>query len=98
METALKLYEKIANTLRENIQTGLFVEGDKLPSIRQLVTEFEVSISTVQQSYHQLEMEGLIEARPKSGYFVAHKMESPSLPLPQDPHSALLKYRNGKMF
>jgi len=66
----MKLYEKVANDLRENIEAGLFVVGDKLPSIRQLVTQYSVSISTVQQAYHHLEMENLIEARPKSGYFV----------------------------
>lgn len=85
MAPQLKLYEKIANALRDNIHTGLFVEGDKLPSIRKLVSEFKVSISTVQQAYHQLEIEGLIEARPKSGYFVAHKIETPSLPFTSRP-------------
>ena len=63
----MKLYDKVANALRENIYGGLFVAGDKLPSIRQLVAQHSVSISTVQQAYHQLEMEDLIEARPKSG-------------------------------
>jgi len=76
----MKLYDKVANGLRENIHNGLFVAGDKLPSIRQLVAEHNVSISTVQQAYHQLEMESLIEARPKSGYFVAYVSSSPVLP------------------
>ncbi|WP_160062071.1 aminotransferase-like domain-containing protein [Psychromonas sp. L1A2] len=81
----MKLYDKVANSLRENIHSGLFVEGDKLPSIRQLVAEHNVSISTVQQAYHQLEMEGLIEARPKSGYFVAYKTTTPTLPITSRP-------------
>ena len=81
----MKLYDKVANNLRDNIQAGLFVESDKLPSIRQLVAEHSVSISTVQQAYHQLEMEGLIEARPKSGYFVAHKTTTPTLPITSRP-------------
>jgi len=76
----MKLYDRVANALRDNIHAGLFVVGDKLPSIRQLVAEHAVSISTVQQAYHQLEMEGLIEARPKSGYFVAHISSAPVLP------------------
>lgn len=76
----MKLYEQVANALRDNIQAGLFIVGDKLPSIRQLVAEHQVSISTVQQAYHQLEREDLIEARPKSGYFVAHVRRNPVLP------------------
>lgn len=73
----MKLYDKVANDLRDNINAGLFVVGDKLPSIRQLVAQYSVSISTVQQAYHHLEMENLIEARPKSGYFVSI---SPTIP------------------
>jgi DNA-binding transcriptional MocR family regulator len=81
----MKLYDKVATVLRENIHAGLFVSGDKLPSIRQLVAEHSVSISTVQQAYHQLEMESLIEARPKSGYFVAHTTTQPILPITSRP-------------
>lgn len=76
----MKLYDKVANDLRENIHAGLFVEGDKLPSIRKLVALHSVSISTVQQAYHQLEMENLIEARPKSGYFVSLIAKTPARP------------------
>jgi len=76
----MKLYDKVAKDLRENIHTGLFVAGDKLPSIRQLVTQYSVSISTVQKAYHQLEMENLIEARPKSGYFVSLVTQMPARP------------------
>ncbi|MFQ3176845.1 MAG: DNA-binding transcriptional MocR family regulator [Psychromonas sp.] len=81
----MKLYDKVANVLRENIHAGLYVAGDKLPSIRQLVAVHKVSISTVQQAYHQLEMEGLIDARPKSGYFVAYISASPVLPITSRP-------------
>lgn len=81
----MKLYDKVANILRENIHAELFVAGDKMPSIRQLVAQHNVSISTVQQAYHQLEIEGLIEARPKSGYFVAHNKVAPVLPVTSRP-------------
>ncbi|WP_413699140.1 PLP-dependent aminotransferase family protein [Psychromonas sp. KJ10-10] len=76
----MKLYDKVANDLRENINAGLFVAGEKLPSIRQLTAQYSVSISTVQQAYHRLEMERLIEARPKSGYFVSVKTIIPARP------------------
>jgi len=77
----MKLYEMLADTLRENIQQGLFQSGDKLPSVRQLAGKHKVSISTVQEAYRHLEMEGLVEARAKSGYFVlAH---TPEYKLPQ---------------
>ena len=76
----MKLYEKLAETLREHIQQGLFQAGDKLPSVRQLSAEHGVSISTVQEAYRHLEMESLVEARAKSGYFAMANTPSYKLP------------------
>ena len=44
--------------------------GERLPSIRQTCRTHAVSPVTVTQAYYLLESRGLIEARPKSGYFV----------------------------
>lgn len=43
--------------------------GDKLPSVRMLSQELAISINTIQQAYYCLEVEGLVEARPQSGYY-----------------------------
>ncbi|HEY5716369.1 MAG TPA: PLP-dependent aminotransferase family protein [Psychromonas sp.] len=85
----MKLYEKLADTLREHIQQGLFQAGDKLPSVRQLAALHGVSVSTVQEAYRHLEMENLVEARAKSGYFAmphtpVYKLPETSRP-PQRP-------------
>ncbi|TDO98687.1 PLP-dependent aminotransferase family protein [Marinomonas balearica] len=69
----MTLYSQLADRLREHIKLGFFNNGDKLPSVRQLANEHGVSISTVQEAYRILEMEQLVEARPKSGYFVPQK-------------------------
>lgn len=50
-----------ANTLRP---------GDRLPSLRGLSEKLSVSIPTIKQAYGELERQGMIEARPKSGYFL----------------------------
>lgn len=76
----IKLYEKIADTLREEIDQGLFQSGDKLPSVRQLSGLYKVSISTVQTAYRHLEIENLIEARARSGYFVTANLPLYKLP------------------
>ncbi|MCA9619818.1 MAG: PLP-dependent aminotransferase family protein [Myxococcales bacterium] len=44
--------------------------GDKLPSIRKLRRERGLSTSTVTQALAELERRGVVEARPRSGYFV----------------------------
>jgi len=44
--------------------------GDKLPSIRSLHRDLGLSISTVYKAFVELESAGVVQARPKSGYFV----------------------------
>src|SRR4249920_3377933 len=55
--------------------------GDKLPSVRMLSEEYGISMGTAFQAYYHLEAKGLIESRPKSGYYVRfnHK-RFPALP------------------
>jgi len=65
------LYRQLAERLTTAITSGALTVGDKLPSVRQAAREQSLSVSTVVQAYRQLEDARLIEARPKSGYFVA---------------------------
>ncbi len=65
-----KLYERVARQLAGQIEQGLYRPGDRLPGVRRLARQFEVSISTVVQAQRLLEDDGLIEARPRSGYYV----------------------------
>jgi DNA-binding transcriptional MocR family regulator len=64
------LYEQIARRIARQIQEGTYRPGDRIPSVRQMSRQQEVSISTVLQAYLILENRGLIEARPQSGYYV----------------------------
>lgn len=70
MATGLLRYEKLATELEGVIASGALRPGDRLPSVRRLSLERRVSISTVVQALRQLEDQGLVEARPQSGYFV----------------------------
>ena len=44
-------YEEVAATLRERIEHGIYRVGDRLPSIRTVCQELNVSISTAQEAY-----------------------------------------------
>ncbi|MET1253568.1 PLP-dependent aminotransferase family protein [Aliikangiella maris] len=77
------LYQEIADYLRELIAQGVFLPGDKLPSIRLLATQRRVSIATIQRALEELELRGLIYARPKSGFYV----NSPDVPANHYPDS-----------
>lgn len=76
----MKLYEEIAQLINYKIEKGYFQPGDKLPSIRQIKSEYQVSISTVQEAYRLLEIKHVVEARPKSGYYVLTPQSSPAMP------------------
>ena len=80
------LYEQIADDLSRAIYKGVYDVAHKLPSLRYISEQYEVSMATVIQAYQRLELSGLIEARPKSGYFVcewaAEQLEEPVLTKP----------------
>jgi len=73
-------YLDLANTLGSRIERGLYGAGVRLPSVRTLSLEYGVSLTTVQQAYRWLEMAGLVEARPRSGWYVPAARPAPELP------------------
>lgn len=64
------LYQQVIDLIQNQLQQGLLNYGDRLPSLRSLSLQFDVSVPTIRQAYLELERQGLIQARPKSGYFV----------------------------
>ena len=64
------LYAKIAGRIEKQVRQNILKSGDRLPSVRALSQEQGISISTAYKAYVELENIGLIEARPKSGYYV----------------------------
>jgi DNA-binding transcriptional regulator YhcF (GntR family) len=66
---------EIADAIRRRIVSGLHLgtlaHGDRLPSTRELSDEFRVAPRTVMAAYRELEQDGLVELRPRSGIYVA---------------------------
>ncbi len=79
VEAGFALYHRVAGELAQAITGGSLRTGDRLPSVRQLCQRHGVSPSTVTLAYRWLENQALVEARPKSGYFVAARHD----PLPE---------------
>ncbi|SFM26716.1 aminotransferase-like domain-containing protein [Marinobacter zhejiangensis] len=65
------LYQQLEGWLLQGILDQRWKLGDRLPSIRSLCSEQKLSKATVQHALQRLEAQGLIEARPKAGYFVS---------------------------
>src|SRR5262245_36273540 len=85
MNAPAHLYQELAARLAEAIFAGSLRTGDRLPSVRRLSEQHGVSIATAVQAYRALENQRLIEARPKSGYFVLPKPMRLAEPAPSRP-------------
>ena len=64
------LYMQVADGIEKMIADEVLQIGDKLPSVRVLSDEYGISMGTAFQAYYHLEGKGLIESKPKSGYYV----------------------------
>jgi DNA-binding transcriptional MocR family regulator len=69
----LNLYEKLAGEIRGQIERGMFLPGERIPSVRHTSQHHHLSITTVLRAYVLLESQGVIESRPQSGYFVRQR-------------------------
>ena len=63
--------ETVMRTIRQRIERRSLTPGAKLPSVRALAGTTGFSKSTVVEAYDRLVAEGVIRARPGSGFFVA---------------------------
>ncbi|MGE8475434.1 MAG: GntR family transcriptional regulator, partial [Paraburkholderia hospita] len=59
----MKLYEKLADAIGDQIQRGVLLPGDRIPSVRQTSQNHHLSITTVIRAYLLLESRGMIESR-----------------------------------
>lgn len=81
------LYDQVAELVIDMIDNGTLRPGERVPSLRQMSKQLDVSIATVTQAYVNLEDRGLIESRPQSGYYVRVKprraLNTPTIATPR---------------
>jgi len=75
---SMKLYKQLADDLTVLIRQGALKPGDRVPSVRETSRERGMSPATVIHAYELLEGEGLIETRPRSGYYVGNLAATPA--------------------
>jgi GntR family transcriptional regulator, transcriptional repressor for pyruvate dehydrogenase complex len=78
-----KIYEVIAEQIKQQIMNGDLKPGDRLPTGKELCEMYQVGRSTVREALSALEIMGLIETRQGEGSTVktwkAENMEFPNL-------------------
>src|SRR4051812_20123103 len=68
-----KVYVIAANRLAEQIKTGLWSPGARLPSERELSETLGISRASVRQALRALESIGILVSKPGAGHFVAEQ-------------------------
>jgi len=56
-------YVQIVQQVRQALLAGVLRPGDRLPTVKDVVTELAINPNTVLKAYRELEREGLVEAR-----------------------------------
>jgi DNA-binding transcriptional MocR family regulator len=84
----VKLYRTVTQEISGMIRDGSLMAGDQLPSVRALSQSRKVSPATVLKAYEDLEANGLVEARPRSGYYVREIQTRPMLPRTSRPRTS----------
>jgi DNA-binding LacI/PurR family transcriptional regulator len=64
-------YQRIKHELKQAIESGRLIEGDRVPSELELADQYHVSRNPTRQALRELELEGFITRTRRRGSFVA---------------------------
>lgn len=68
-------YRQLVEQVRLAVQTDRLRGGDRLPSVREVVTQITINPNTVHRAYRELEHEGIAEGRPGLGTFITPRAD-----------------------
>ncbi|HJO94734.1 MAG TPA: FadR/GntR family transcriptional regulator [Victivallales bacterium] len=88
-----KVYRKIITDIQNQIVSGQLQLGDKLPAERTLVSNYNVSRSSVREALRTLEIIGIIESRHGDGNYIANNISDFCF----EPISLSFQLQNGKI-
>lgn len=75
-----RLYQDLARSLLEELASGRYPEGARLPAERELAIRYNVSRPTVREAIIALEVQGLVEVKVGSGAYVRRLPGKEDLP------------------
>lgn len=75
-----RLYQSVANQIRDMIESGEFLVGSRLPGERNLAERLGVSRVTIREAEIALEAQGWISIRTGSGVYVQQRQDNSALP------------------
>src|SRR5258708_611734 len=87
-QSRMPAYMQLVSQVRQALRLGTLVQGDRLPTVKEVVERLLLSPNTVLKAYQILEREGLIKSRQGVGTFVLRTLAEPALA-----HHAALRRR-----
>jgi len=82
-KSRIPIYAQIIEGVKEQIEQGVLLIEDKLPTEREFAVYLKVSRNTVSQAYRILEQEGFVQSRVGHGTFVTGNSMHPEQPRSQ---------------
>lgn len=64
------VYKQIVQSIQRNIEEGVLMKNDMLPSVNHISAEFSLARGSVFTAYNELRASGIIDSIPGKGYFV----------------------------
>ncbi len=74
MRSGVAPYLQLIQQVRRAMRLGLLREGDRLPTVKEVVASVAINPNTVLKAYRELEHEGLVTPRPGLGTFVTRTL------------------------
>jgi GntR family transcriptional regulator len=70
LRSGVPVYRQIMDQVLGSIAAGRLVDGDQLPTVRQLAVDLQINPNTVIRAYRELEIRGFLDTQQGSGTFI----------------------------
>jgi len=70
-KSSVPKYRQIIDSVLNSIEKRHLKKGDKVPSINQICSEFNLSRDTVMFAFNELKAKGILKSQPGKGYYIA---------------------------
>lgn len=76
-DSGVPAYVQLVQQVKQALRMGTLTVGDKLPTVKEVVSEVAINPNTVMKAYWELEHDGLVEGRQGVGTYVVQVPEGP---------------------
>jgi GntR family transcriptional regulator len=77
LRSGVPVYRQIIDQVLASLASGRLVNGDQLPTVRQLAVDLAINPNTVIRAYRELEIRGFLDTHQGSGTFVSARKVEP---------------------